>query len=391
MIVKTESDMSFVRHNFKPMKNKLLNKYSNAEEHFESLLKMTDMFYVREKGNFRYGTRWCYYDFYIPFYRIYIEIDGKSHDSAEQRLIDKEKQKIVEHKNRFLIRLSNEEVLGLNEISLCYLIKRLCEQRSEYSSRSFGFAINEYLENLTNNVYCGIHDMLEDTGIQVEENKDVFAYCKSTGRIYRFQNECIAKIGLNFSLSEIRKLLVNVNYEKKTSRKYVLAYSEEECIKRVKTCMGIDVEYNGDIVFSCMIDDLYPIMNDRERERWLDIPIPGVEEFTKKAEQLGFYVKNDKKKDRIEMGKDNFLYCYVDSNTHVTIRIFLSHDVLRFCLVQPERWYGEAYKLKDVLLNHEDLNSFIYYFIEKMCEKYKLSLKNKFSKHYGKDNKRKEA
>ena len=132
-------------------------------------------------------------------------------------------------------------------------------------------------------------------------------------------------------------------------------------------------------------------MNDRERERWLDIPIPGIEEFTKKAEQLGFYVKNDKKKDRIEMGKDNFLYCYVDSDTHVTIRIFLSHDVLRFCLVQPERWYGEAYKLKDVLLNHEDLNSFIYCFIEKMCEKYKLSLKNKFSKQYGKGYKRKEA
>ena len=180
------------------------------------------MFYVREKGNFRYGTRWCYYDFYIPFYRLYIEIDGTSHDSIEQKEIDKEKEKIIERKKRFIIRLTNEEVLGLKEVSLCYLVKRLCEQRSECYSRSFGFAINEYLENLTKNVNSGIHDMLEDTGIKVEFNKDVFAYCKSTGRMYRFQNEYIAKIGLNFTLQEVRNYLVNTDYKRSTLRKYVL-------------------------------------------------------------------------------------------------------------------------------------------------------------------------
>lgn len=271
MIVKTEKDMKFVQHNFTPVKRKLLNKYSNAEEHFETLLKKTSMFYIREKGNFRYETRWCYYDFFIPFYRIYVEIDGKSHESVAQKTIDKEKHGIVDHKKRFLVRLTNEEVLGLEEISLCYLVKRLCEQANLYNSFFFDFTIDAYIRNVYENELKAIRDMLSDTNIKVDMDKNVFMYCKSTGRIYRFLNECIVKIILDWRLVKIRELLVDTDYKKRSSRKYVLAYSEEECIRRVKKCMGLDIEYNGNIKLSCGVVSLLPIMNDMEREKWFGI------------------------------------------------------------------------------------------------------------------------
>lgn len=270
MIVKTANDMSYVRHNFTPVKNKLLNKLSNAEDHFEFMLKQTDMFYVREKGNFQYDTRWCYYDFYIPFYRLYIEIDGSSHNSIEQKKIDKEKHEIIDWKKRFLVRLTNEEVLGLKEISLDYLINRLCEQRNNYESHFFGFSLNEYLQNLVKNINKGIQDMLEDSGIDVSKDRNVFMYSKYTGRIYRFQNECIAKLNFCYGLRAIRNFIVNTDYSRRSSKRvYVMAYSEEECISRIKSCIGIDLEYNGNIPLSCTLESLIPMMSEEEKIRWL--------------------------------------------------------------------------------------------------------------------------
>jgi hypothetical protein len=48
MIVKTKKDMDFVKHNFTPVRNKLLNKDSNAEIHFEKLLTASGLYFRRE-------------------------------------------------------------------------------------------------------------------------------------------------------------------------------------------------------------------------------------------------------------------------------------------------------------------------------------------------------
>ena len=71
--------LRFIRKNFMPVKNKLLNKHSEAEEHFKKLLDDFGEYYVREKAWFKRNTEWSYYDFYIPYYRVYIEIDGNEH------------------------------------------------------------------------------------------------------------------------------------------------------------------------------------------------------------------------------------------------------------------------------------------------------------------------
>lgn len=74
-----------------------------------------NIYFTREKGNYRIGTRWCYYDFFVPYWRMYFELDGHSHDSKEQKEIDFEKDRIIRNKQRFICRISNDYVL--NEMS----------------------------------------------------------------------------------------------------------------------------------------------------------------------------------------------------------------------------------------------------------------------------------
>ena len=371
MIVKTAQDMAYVKHNFLQVKNKLLNKYSNAEDHFEYLLQQTDIFYIREKGNFQYGTRWCYYDFYIPFYRLYIEIDGKSHNSISQQKIDKEKQGIIDVKKRFLVRLTNDEVLGMSEVSLGYLIKRLCEQ-SKTDWLFDRFSVNDYLENLTNNICNGIQGMLADTGISVDKNQEVFMYNKMTGKIYRFDNECIAKLNMPFGLTMVRKMLVCTDYTKRTCRKYVLAYSEQECINRVKSSVGVNLEYSGQIPRSCGLNSLIPIMNDNEKERWLGIPARRESKIIETFKKLGFSIKEEKKKNRIKISCAKYLYKTVTYEAFVELRIFLKFDVFCFKVVYLDNLYGRQYNIDKVPVEKDDLIIFLNKFIEWTLERYNI-------------------
>ena len=131
MIVKTQRNMDYVRHSFIPVKNKLLNKYSPTETHFEKLLLEAHIYFRREKCNFRFNTRWSYFDYYLPYYKIYIELDGLSHDTDEQKKIDKEKLDIIRRRQAYLLRLKNADVLQMQSISIeqikemlfCYLGK----------------------------------------------------------------------------------------------------------------------------------------------------------------------------------------------------------------------------------------------------------------------------
>ena len=106
------SNIGFVRRNFTPVKNKLLNKSSQTESKFEKMLIDANIYFTREKCNYRIGSRWCYYDFFVPYWRLYFELDGGSHNNAEQKEIDTEKDCIVRNKQRFICRISNDYVLN---------------------------------------------------------------------------------------------------------------------------------------------------------------------------------------------------------------------------------------------------------------------------------------
>ena len=259
--------MVYARHNFKSVKTKLLHKNSEAECHFEELLRETPYYYVREKTNFRYNTRWCYYDFFLPFYRIYIEIDGKSHDSKEQKVIDEEKREIVKRKQRFLVRLTNEEVLSMEEFSLAYIIHKLCLQEHEYRKKDHmkkSFLPFDYFKNLHRNVIDSIVDSINDTGIELPKKEDIFMYDKRIGKIYWFENMYMLRMCLQVRIKDIISRARASEQEQARNHNYVFGKSQMECIMRVRNIFGIDTHYIPDMPLSCDRDEIENICLNKQ-------------------------------------------------------------------------------------------------------------------------------
>lgn len=106
-------------------KNELLRKDSNAEKHFAKLLNEASIYYVKEKCCYdKYGN-WCYIDFYIPFYKIGIEIDGEEHKYGKRKEKDIKKENFLkEERNITTIRYTNNECLSMKYISIIDIVKK---------------------------------------------------------------------------------------------------------------------------------------------------------------------------------------------------------------------------------------------------------------------------
>lgn len=52
-----KKNIGYVRHSFTPVKNKLLNKNSKTESKFEQMLIDANIYFTREKGNYKIGIR----------------------------------------------------------------------------------------------------------------------------------------------------------------------------------------------------------------------------------------------------------------------------------------------------------------------------------------------
>lgn len=267
MKIDTTSKMDYARHNFKPVKTKLLNKNSFAESHFEELLKKTPYYYVREKTNFRYNTRWCYYDFFLPFYRIYIELDGKSHDLEEQKLIDEDKREIVKRKQRFLVRLTNEEVLAMESFSLAYIIHKLCLQEHEHRKLEHikkSFLPYNYYKNLYRNILDSINDSINDTGIVLPQHEEIFMYDKRIGKIYRFQNLYMLRMCLQVRIRQIISRARASEKEQSRNLNYIFGKSQMDCILIVRKRFGIDIPYNPEMPLSCDCEEIEKICLNKQ-------------------------------------------------------------------------------------------------------------------------------
>lgn len=232
MIVDSKNKMEFVKRRFTPIKNQLLNKHSDAESHFKALLTNANIYFVREKGNYKYNTRWCYYDFFLPFYRIYIEVDGISHNTQEQKIIDKEKEKIIRSKQRFLVRFSNEEVLNMDSITIDDIINKLAEQMRTGRHPNKDYK-SKYFNNLERNYKQSILDMNRTANFTIDENKAVYLYDHTIGNYFCFDNIYEAKMNVQMSINEIHELLNEYNYKKCQSRRYVFGWTLSECENNV--------------------------------------------------------------------------------------------------------------------------------------------------------------
>ena len=232
MIVNSESEMKFVNHNFTNVKHKLLNKHSNAENHFKDLLTKANIYFVREKCNYKKNTRWCYYDFYIPILEVYIEIDGKSHDSYEQKNIDKEKEQIVKSRQKFLIRYTNEEVLSMDNISIDDIIEKASQtmRTKKHPHRNY---MEIFQKRMDFRINQSIKDMKHGCFFDVDESKEVYMYDHYIGNYFCFKNIYYAKLNTQLSINDIYVLLNGFEYKKSPLRKFVFGWTLYECENNV--------------------------------------------------------------------------------------------------------------------------------------------------------------
>lgn len=226
--------MEYVRHNFTPIRNKLLNKYSVAETHFESLLIKSGLYFRREKGNYRYKTRWSYFDFYIPYYNLYIEIDGDSHNTDEQRRIDAEKEKIICRKHKFITRLSNNEVLEMKSVDIDFLLERCFEQSANRrKKKGKEHRRNRYNAVMKEKRERGRKDMMRDANFEIDKEQEIWLYDNIIGEYFRFDNIFDAKFSIEMSVNHIHNLCEIKEYKRNTRRRFVFAYTKKDCELRV--------------------------------------------------------------------------------------------------------------------------------------------------------------
>lgn len=232
MIVDSQNKMNFVKKNFTPVKNLLLNKNSVAENHFKDLLTKANLYFVREKCNFKYNSRWCYFDFYLPFYRIYIEIDGDSHNNEGQKKIDEQKKDIAKRKQRFLARFTNEEILAMDKIDVETIIDRVALQlkTKRHPKRDYH---KQYYQNFKRNYADSIDDMKKTTKFVAFDDAEVFLYDHYIGNYFCFKNIFEAKMNTQLSINEIFELLNDYEYKKSGNRRFVFGWTLQECENNV--------------------------------------------------------------------------------------------------------------------------------------------------------------
>lgn len=182
---------NIIRKEHGKRKNALLRKDSKAEKHFAKLLNNAGIFYSKEKCCYDKNGNWCYIDFFIPLYKIAIEIDGKEHNSKARKEKDERKTNFLKKDRKIVtIRYTNEECLKMDSISIIDIVKKAGKNRSsekeiEYKKKNKN---NELLENSKRadfDVYANVYlyDKDKDT---IFKFKDLYMAKHSTGVDYKY-------------------------------------------------------------------------------------------------------------------------------------------------------------------------------------------------------------
>lgn len=234
MIIRNKGDMDYVKRRFIPVRNKLLSKFSPAEDRFAKLLTEGGIYFRREKGNYRYGSRWSYYDFYLPYHSLYVEIDGPSHGTDEQRAIDAVKEHAVKSKGKFIVRLTNEAVMSMDSVNVNDLLDE-CFRQSAAKRRKGGaqHSRNKYDKIMYERRSDGVRDILDTANFDVDLEREVWLYDHAIGKYFRFGDIVEAKFSVEMSVNEIHDLCERERYARSAGRRYVFAYTLADCEMRV--------------------------------------------------------------------------------------------------------------------------------------------------------------
>ena len=206
-------------------RNENLAKVKPFEEMFKELLDEYDIFYIRESKRFSIteDKHRCYFmDFYIPYYNIDIEIDGKIHDVSKKRKgIDKTKTKYLKNQKDILtVRVSNDRVEEMYQ-------KRVIDWNVVFQDIS--------KEELIDREHTYISKTRswkkEFSRLGVDTEKPIFLYYACTDHFYHFDNILELRRSLHLKCG---KVIYYIDYEFKSVRaQYFISWDEEILKNRV--------------------------------------------------------------------------------------------------------------------------------------------------------------
>lgn len=200
---KYKSKLEFIKDNFGKLKEQLLRKNSDAERHFMKLLDATPYYYIREKCCYDASGNWCYIDFYIPFFRLGIEIDGKEHNTKEHKIKDKKKESFLSEKRGIdIYRITNEECMKMQSIDVVDIVKKVKRTKP----MSYEMAIKK-----KNQLLAEQEEELRQAQnrVKFDVRKRIFAYCKLNDKVYEYKNVYVLKKSIMMKYKDILRAISN--------------------------------------------------------------------------------------------------------------------------------------------------------------------------------------
>lgn len=228
--------LHFIKCNFNQVQHKLLNKYSPAETKFIHLLRSAGIYYRRERGKYKRGQEWCYYDFYLPYYRIYVEIDGIDHLQPSKQLKDKLKERYVSNNQSFIARFTNSEVMNLDILTIDNIIDKVTDWMSSRRKRKTPKPIlrDKYLKLMNTHLKQIEKDIINNGLVPIDCTQKVYLYDHYNGEFYEFSNIIEAKQSVKeFTITELYALIYNYEYKKSNNRRFVFGKTYAECESKV--------------------------------------------------------------------------------------------------------------------------------------------------------------
>lgn len=199
-------------------KNKLTKDSTEAVIYFEKLLKIHNIFYVKEKCFFSDCADLFYADFYIPLLRLTIEIDGDYHNNKSRKYLDGVKEDFLISKNIATIRFKNEDVFKLKSISKELFINKV---NIFWNGKLDTLKLNweQTTINNKNKTINRLENQFYKELIGININKTIVLYSKDNEWI--FNNIFILHFSTEFKFKDILKRLNSYNKRLKYNIKYL--------------------------------------------------------------------------------------------------------------------------------------------------------------------------
>lgn len=221
-----EETLRYITDHYGKRRNQLLCKRSKAESHFSELLDKTSYYYIREKCCYDGNGNWVYIDFYLPCFKLGIEIDGVEHNNKANHARDVRKENFLnEERNIKIYRITNEECLKMTSVDIPQILEKVYDWEHKSDKAKI-----EILHNLKRNERDQLAQMQPRANFDVHRN--IYAYCKTNDKIYHFRNLFDLKRSILMRYKDIIRAMNDMDniYRSNT---FIYGFDEESLKKRI--------------------------------------------------------------------------------------------------------------------------------------------------------------